>query len=75
MSFFIASIRQKDAKNQIEAREPHKDHGLENDTYAGAWHKQLSFLPSERINNAHCCELKFLHPKMQVSPGLFRSLS
>ena len=26
-----------------------KDHGLENDTYAGAWHKQLSFFPQREL--------------------------
>jgi MOSC domain-containing protein YiiM len=29
-----------------------KEHGLEGDAHAGAWHRQVSFLASEKIDNA-----------------------
>ena len=49
----IAVSRKKGTrKSRVEAVELCKDRGLEGDAHAGAWHRQVSFLASESIDNA-----------------------
>ena len=39
-------------KTPVEEAYISKDHGLEGDAHAGKWHRQVSFLASESIDNA-----------------------
>ncbi|MGD8262290.1 MAG: MOSC domain-containing protein [Desulfobacterales bacterium] len=39
-------------KTPVDAAFVSKDHGLEGDAHAGKWHRQVSFLPSESIEQA-----------------------
>ncbi len=39
-------------KTQVQETELVADHGLEGDAHAGPWHRQVSFLSSESIQNA-----------------------
>jgi MOSC domain-containing protein YiiM len=49
----IAVSRKKGTrKTRIEETELIADHGLEGDAHAGPWHRQVSFLSSESIQNA-----------------------
>jgi MOSC domain-containing protein YiiM len=40
-------------KSQVREAKLLKDHGLEGDAHAGDWHRQVSFLSSESINQAN----------------------
>src|SRR4030043_368229 len=45
-------------KTQVQETELIADHGLDGDAHAGPWHRQVSFLSSESIQNAgerHIC--------------------
>jgi MOSC domain-containing protein YiiM len=49
----IAVSRKKGTvKTPVEEAFLSKDHGLEGDAHAGAWHRQVSFLASESIESA-----------------------
>jgi len=39
-------------KKSVEKAELIKNHGIENDAHAGDWHRQLSFLAAEKIEDA-----------------------
>jgi MOSC domain-containing protein YiiM len=45
-------------KKQISEAFLKKEHGLEGDAHAGAWHRQVSFLAAESINEARDRGLK-----------------
>ncbi len=46
------STKKGTPKNQVETVELRKNHGVEGDAHAGAWHRQVSFLASESIRIA-----------------------
>lgn len=46
------SARKGTPKKSISRVELVPDHGLRNDAHAGQWHRQVSFLSSERIDEA-----------------------
>jgi len=41
------------SKEAVESAELLIDHGLKGDAHAGPWHRQVSFLAAESIENAH----------------------
>lgn len=43
-----------------------ENHGLENDAHAGNWHRQISLLSSDKID-----EFKAEHPEVNIKPGAF----
>ena len=49
----IAASKHKGTrKTTVQQAELIKDHGLENDAHAGAWHRQVSLLAAESIEDA-----------------------
>ena len=55
----IAISRKKGTtKKSIETAELIENHGIKDDAHAGDWHRQLSFLASESIENASSAAFK-----------------
>jgi MOSC domain-containing protein YiiM len=54
MKIVSIAVSKKKGTRKVPVTEAYlkKEHGVEGDAHAGTWHRQVSFLASEEINNA-----------------------